>query len=146
MHRRGILGLAAIGGLFAAAKSSPARAAQPDAAKVAYHLSDLDKVSFVLGNIKNHYEGVGGPDNVSITLVVHGPALKAFQSKEANPDMARRLAGFAKDGLGLHACGNTMRGQNIALKDLLPGFVVAERGGVVLLAELQAQGYVYLRP
>jgi len=44
------------------------------------------------------------------------------------------------------ACGNTMRGQNVTLKDLLPGFTVAERGGVVLLAELQAQGYVYLRP
>ena len=32
------------------------------------------------------------------------------------------------------------------LKDLLPGFTVAERGGVVRLAELQSQGYVYLRP
>ncbi|MEP6567053.1 MAG: hypothetical protein ABJB10_18120, partial [Mesorhizobium sp.] len=28
--------------------------------KVAYHLSDIDKVNFVLGNIKNHYEGTGG--------------------------------------------------------------------------------------
>jgi len=28
----------------------------------------------------------------------------------------------------------------------LPGFRVAEKGGVVLLADLQAQGWVYLRP
>lgn len=146
MHRRGMLGLAAIGSLLAAARTSSARAAQPDAAKVAYHLCDLDKVAFVLGNIKNHYEGAGGPDKVKITLVVHGPALKAFRAKAANPDMARRLAAFAKDGLGLHACRNTMRGQGIGLEDLLPGFTVAERGGVVLLAELQAQGYAYLRP
>ena len=48
--------------------------------------------------------------------------------------------------LRINACGNTMRGQNVALKDLLPGFAVAERGGVVLIADLQAQGYVYLRP
>ena len=29
---------------------------------------------------------------------------------------------------------------------LLPGFIVADKGGVVRLAELQSQGYVYLRP
>jgi intracellular sulfur oxidation DsrE/DsrF family protein len=39
-----------------------------------------------------------------------------------------------------------MRGQNVTLKDLLPGFAVAEKGGVVLIAELQGQGYAYLRP
>lgn len=146
MHRRGILGLAAIGSLFAAAKSAPARAAQPDAAKVVYHLSDFAKVGFVLGNIKNHYEGAGGPDKVRITLVVHGQALKAFHAKEGNADVARRLAGYVKDGLGLYACRNTMRGQGVDIADLLPGFAPAERGGVVLLAELQAQGYTYLRP
>jgi intracellular sulfur oxidation DsrE/DsrF family protein len=39
-----------------------------------------------------------------------------------------------------------MRSQNVTLKDLLPGFVAAERGGVVRIAELQSQGYLYLRP
>jgi uncharacterized protein len=39
-----------------------------------------------------------------------------------------------------------MKSQNITLKDLLPGFVSADRGGVVRLAELQSQGYLYLRP
>jgi intracellular sulfur oxidation DsrE/DsrF family protein len=51
-----------------------------------------------------------------------------------------------KSGLQLNACINTMRGQNVTLKDLLPGFIVADKGGVVRLAELQSQGYVYLRP
>jgi hypothetical protein len=44
------------------------------------------------------------------------------------------------------ACSNTMRSQKIALADLLPGFVTAEKGGVVRIAELQSQGYLYLRP
>jgi intracellular sulfur oxidation DsrE/DsrF family protein len=48
--------------------------------------------------------------------------------------------------LQLDACIHTMRGLNVTLKDLLPGFSVAEKGGVVRLAELQAQGYAYLRP
>jgi intracellular sulfur oxidation DsrE/DsrF family protein len=149
MHRRNIVTamLAGIGGLAAAAGSrAKAEPAVPDKSKVAYHLSDFDKVNFVLGNIQNHYEGVGGPDKVTIALVVHGPALKAFHSISASPDLAERLRQLSKTGIKLNACGNTMKSQKITLNDLLPGFVEASEGGVVKLAELQGQGYVYLRP
>src|SRR5262245_5812638 len=149
MHRRNILtaAFAATGALFAAAtRSTRANPATPDKSKVVYHPCDFDKVSFVLGNIKNHYEGAGGPGWVTIALVVHGPALKAFHTASASTDTAHRTEQFFKSGLQLNACGNTMRAQNVALKDLLPGFTSAERGGVVRIAELQAQGYVYLRP
>ena len=149
MHRRNILtaAFATTGALFAAAtRSARANPTTPDKSKVVYHLCDFDKVSFVLGNIKNHYEGVGGPDWVTIALVVHGPALKAFHAAAASADTAQRTEQFFKSGLQLNACGNTMRAQNVALKDLLPGFVSADHGGVVRIAELQAQGYVYLRP
>ena len=124
----------------------PAFAAAPGGAKVAYHLSDLDKVDFVLGNIRNHFDGMGGPENVTIALVVHGPALKAFHTAEAAPDMSQRTAALAKSGLQLNACVNTMRATNITLTDLLPGFIVADKGAVVRLAELQGQGFAYLRP
>jgi intracellular sulfur oxidation DsrE/DsrF family protein len=153
MHRRNLLTatFAAAGALFASGRArAETRAAAPepkkDAAKVVYHLSDLEKVAFVLGNIDNHLTGVGGPEKVTIQLVVHGPALRAFHSAGANPDTARRVAGFVKSDVKFNACGNTMRGQHVTLKELLPGFTVAESGGVVLIAELQAQGYVYLRP
>jgi intracellular sulfur oxidation DsrE/DsrF family protein len=151
MHRRNILAtaLAAAGALVAAgSRSARAQASEPgkDASKVVYHLSDLDKVSFVLGNIENHLAGVGGPEKVTIALVVHGPALRAFHSAGASPETAHRVAGFVNSKVAFDACINTMRGQNVTLKDLLPGFTVAERGGVVRIAELQAQGYVYLRP
>jgi uncharacterized protein len=39
-----------------------------------------------------------------------------------------------------------MIAQNVTLKDLLPGFITADKGGVVRLADLQSQGYLYLRP
>jgi len=148
MHRRNMLtaALAGFGGLFAAASASRPAVAAPDKQKVVYHLSDLDKVAFVLGNIGNHVDGVGGPDKVSISLVVHGPALKAFQSASASPEIAQRVAQFAKNGLEFAACGKTMKSMNVTLKELVPGFVVADRGGVVRIAELQGQGYVYLRP
>jgi len=113
---------------------------------VVYHLSDLDQVAFVLGNIENHFDGVGGPDHVTIALVVHGPALRAFCAASANPEIASRIRQFTRDGAEPAACGNTMRAQKVTLADLVPGFVAADKGGVVRIAELQAQGYLYLRP
>jgi intracellular sulfur oxidation DsrE/DsrF family protein len=152
MNRRGILAgvLTAASGLFAAgtasAKTAPESRNTPDKTKVVYHLTDLDKVGFALGNIKNHYEGVGGPANVTIVLVVYGPALKAFHAATAGPETVRRVTDFSKAGLQLNVCGNTMRAQEVTLKDLLPGFVLAEGGGVVRIAELQSMGYVYIKP
>jgi uncharacterized protein len=149
MHRRNILwgAVSAFGAAFAASRAMAAGDAAPSRKlKVVYHLNDLDKVSFALGNIQNHFDGVGGPDNVTIALVVHGQALRAFHSASANPDISKRIGQFSKAGLELAACGNTMTSQNVTLNGLLPGFVAAERGGVVRIAELQSQGYLYIRP
>ena len=149
MDRRNVLlrAAAAIGGAFTASRANAATEA-PAAGKlkVVYHLNDLDKVNFVLGNIENHFEGVGGPDNVTIALVIHGPALRAFHAASANPDVSKRVGQFSKAGLQMAACGNTMKSQHVTVNELLPGFVAAEKGGVVRIAELQSQGYLYLRP
>ncbi len=148
MHRRNILwgAVSALGAAFAASRASAAANPAPAKLKVVYHLNDLDKVSFVLGNIQNHFDGVGGPDHVTIALVVHGQALRSFHSGAANPDITRRIAQFSRAGVELAACGNTMKSQKVELKDLLPGFVSLDQGGVVRIAELQSQGYLYLRP
>lgn len=153
MNRRNILwsAVSALGTAFAASRAQAATETATEAPpagklKVVYHLSDAEKVNFVLGNIQNHIDGVGGPEHVTIALVIHGPALKAFHWEKANPDISKRVGDFAKDGVELAACGNTMKAQNVTLQDLLPGFVSAEKGGVVRLAELQSQGYLYLRP
>jgi intracellular sulfur oxidation DsrE/DsrF family protein len=153
MNRRNMLWSAAsslgaiLGAIFAVRGAKAATEGSASGKlKVVYHLSDADKVNFVLGNIENHINGVGGPDHVTLALVVHGPALKAFHAAQANPDVTMRVKDFSTDGVELAACGNTMKAQNIMLRDLLPGFVNAEKGGVVRIAELQAQGYLYLRP
>jgi intracellular sulfur oxidation DsrE/DsrF family protein len=148
MRRRNLLqlALALTPASLLATRAQAATPAAPDAAKVAYHLSDLDKVDFVLGNIANHYSGVGGPENVTITLVIHGPALKAFHTENASRDVAKRMSEFVKSGLAPSACIHSMKSQNVTLNELLPGFGIADKGGVVRLAQLQAQGYAYLRP
>jgi intracellular sulfur oxidation DsrE/DsrF family protein len=81
-----------------------------------------------------------------MALVIHGQALRAFHSASANPDIVSRVGQFSGAGLDFAACGNTMKSQNIALKDLLAGFIAAETGGMVRIAELRSQGYLYLRP
>ncbi len=147
MDRRNIFqaGLAALAGAMATrANAEPAPGG--GVPKVVYHLADADKVSFVLGNIKNHIDGMGGPDKVTIALVVHGPALKAFQASASPADTKTRVAGFTKAGVQFNACIHTMDAMDLSLRDLLPGFVAAEKGGVVRIADLQQQGYIYLRP
>lgn len=144
MHRRNIFksALAAAASLMAVR----AGATEGEMQKVVYHLSDIEKVGFVLGNIRNHIDGVGGPEMVKIALVVHGSALKAFNVVSAHPDIAKAYSSATKSGVEMNACGNTMKAQEVTLADLLPGFISADRGGVVRLAQLQGQGYVYLRP
>jgi uncharacterized protein len=149
MLRRNMLwgAVSAFGAAFAASRAGATGEATPaQKLKVVYHLNELDKVNFVLGNIQNHFDGVGGAGHVTIALVVHGQALRAFHSATANPDISKRVGQFSKAGLEFAACGNTMTSQHVTLRDLLPGFVAAERGGVVRIAELQSQGYLYLRP
>ena len=146
MNRRRIFAtlVAAIGAPVALGAS--ARAAGTEGPKVVYHLADLDKVAFVLGNIDNHFEGMGGPDKVTIALAVHGPALKAFHAPGARGETSRDFVKLVNTGLRPYACGNTMRAQHVTLKDLLPGFAAADKGAVVLIAELQSQGFAYLKP
>lgn len=114
--------------------------------KVVYHLSEPTRVNFVMGNIKNHIDGKDGPDKVRIVLVIHGPALAAFVSSKASPDMRAAIAKRAADGVSFVACGNTMKAQKYQQSDLLGNFEIAAEGGVVRIADLQEQGYLYIRP
>jgi uncharacterized protein len=140
--------IAAVGGILLASRASPARAqaAAAGTPKVVYHLADVEKVAFVLGNIRNHVAGMGGPDKVRVALVVHGPALKAFRANTPNLGVKSDVSEARAAGVEFHACRHTMDAQKLTLGDLMPGFAVAEKGGVVKLAELQGEGWAYLRP
>lgn len=146
MNRRSIL--AALFGTGAGVSSAATLAATGEAAvpRVVYHLSDAGKAAFVLGNIRNHIDGMGGPDQVGIALVVHGPPLLAFRTDLQERVTATAVAALHAQGIAFFACANTMKGMGINLADLLPGFAVAEKGGVVKLAQLQREGWAYLRP
>lgn len=137
---------AVMGGTVGASLEPAVARATETVQKVVYHLSEPGRVNFVLGNIRNHIEGKGGPAKVRIVLVVHGPALKAFEEAKASPDMKRQVADRVADGVVLVACGNTLHGLSLEESQLMAGFSVASEGGVVRIADLQAEGYLYLRP
>lgn len=134
--------------LFAIAVSimTTATATAADKQKVVYHVSEAEKVPFVLGNIRNHINGVGGPQNVEIILVAHGPAIDALEDVAAVDNVREAMAALQKDGVRFEMCTNTLTAKKLKLEDLLPGFVLADQGGVVRIAELQQQGYLYIRP
>jgi hypothetical protein len=143
MNRRGVFKSLVAAGLGLAA--APAARAQPArATRCVYHLADVEKAAFALGNLRNHLEGAGGA--IELALVVHGPALRAFLKDAANRGVVIDAQALMKAGVAFHACAHTLAAQHWTLADLTPGFRVADKGGVVLLADLQAEGWVYLRP
>ena len=146
MERRSIMraGLAGLVGVLGVSRA--VAATERPRQRVAYHLSDQDRVLFVLGNIQNHIDGTGGPGKADIRLVVHGPALRAFHVISVDTNIAGLTERLMKAGTAFEACANTMKAQGVKLDDLTDGFVVAEKGGVVRLTELQQDGYAYLRP
>lgn len=145
MIRRNLFKLSGVGALFLLLQGRQSLAA-PVRVNVVYHLSDADKVGFVLGNIVNHLNAIGDTKDTDIRLVVHGPALLAFSARSMDVDIEERVVQLRERGLGLEACGNTMKGAGLTLADLASGFVRVEEGGVYRLAALQMEGYAYIRP
>jgi len=114
--------------------------------RVVYHVSDVEKIDFALRNLANHIEGVGGPENVELHLVIIGPAMQGVTQAKVDAKVKEMLPKLTAQGVQLEACGNTLNKMNLKLADLVPGFVELPQGGVVRLAELQMQGFVYIRP
>jgi intracellular sulfur oxidation DsrE/DsrF family protein len=132
-------------GLIAATAATVPALAAASNNTVVYHLSDRERVLFVLGNIENHYKAFA-PGEVTIALVVHGEPLGDFRKVAENERFTQRLLGLVDKGLTPFACANTMEWLKIAPVDLPRGFQVADKGGVVKLAELQQKGFAYIRP
>lgn len=117
-----------------------------DKLNVVYHVSEAEKVPFVLNNMQNHIDGVGGPDNIHIVMVAHGPAINALTDIEATDKVRKAVERLRGEGVEFDMCGNTLKAFHLTLDELLPGFVEASQGGVTRIGELESQGYVYIRP
>lgn len=117
--------------------------------RIVYQLNDpgVDRARFVLNNIQNHVKGVGGWNNIeALELVVFGPALKHFVTKDIDREVRQALEALQMQGLVFGACGNTMKGMNVTLDQIASGAKALPQGGVVRVMELQEAGFSYIRP
>jgi len=117
----------------------------PERQRVVYHVSESKKVSFVLGNISNHIDGVGGPGRVEIVVVVNGDGHNGFPESKASQEVATEVGLLQIQDAKFEMCGHTLDAYGTSLKDLVGDFTRLNQGGVVRMVELQMQGFAYLR-
>ena len=97
--------------------------------------------NLALNNAENVQEALG-KDNVNIEIVAYGPGLNMLKfDSEAAP----RLKKAEADGVGLMACGTTMKKMKVTEKDLASGVKVVP-GGVIEIMNKQREGWAYIKP
>ena len=131
---------------------SPDRAAAAEGkakVKVLYHVDgkDPDVAKYALALINKHIEAEGGPENIDVELVVHGPALELFENDRMDPEMKKRFEQIIGKGVHAEMCQVSMKLYNKTLDDLVKGFVATLHPvAVKRIADLQQQGYLYIKP
>ena len=115
--------------------------------KVVYHINDASVAAAALRNIKNHLNAVGDK-NADVVVVTHGKGidflLEGYQTKDGKSldDMVQALV---NRGVKFDVCNNTLKGRHINKESVnLNAKVVPS--GVATVAELESQGYVYVKP
>ena len=117
--------------------------------KVLYHIdgSDVGVAKYAMALINKHMEAEGGPDKIDIKVVVHGPALKLFDKKDADPGLIKKLKMIIDKGVQPEMCQVSMKLFDRPLATLLDGFIpTVHPVAVKRIADLQEQGYLYIKP
>ena len=129
--------------------SSTTAFAGTEKTKVLYHVdsNDLATVKYAMALINKHIEAEGGPDKIDIKLVVHGPALPLFESSKVDPDLKAKLKTVIDKGVGAEMCQVSMKLFGTPLEKLVAGFTPTEHPvAVKRIADLQKEGYIYIKP
>ncbi len=117
--------------------------------KVLYHIdgSDVGVAKYAMALINKHMEAEGGPDKIDIKVVVHGPALMLFDRETVDPVLKKKLAMIIAKGIQPEMCQVSMKLFGKPLDALEPGFIPTEHPvAVKRIADLQEQGYLYIKP
>ncbi len=123
--------------------------AEKDKVKVVYHVNtnDLATVKYAMALIKKHIEAEGGPENIDVKLVVHGPALTLFKKDTVDPELKSRLKAVIDSGADAEMCQVSMKLFATPLERLVAGFKPTEHPvAVKRIIDLQRQGYLYIKP
>lgn len=117
--------------------------------KVLYHVDSKDPevAKYALALINKHIDAEGGPDKIDVELVVHGPALELFEKEKMDAEMTKRFEQIIDKGVHAEMCQVSMKTYNKTLDNLIKGFVATLHPvAVKRIADLQQQGYLYIKP
>lgn len=150
------------GTLNAAAAEQPAAKPAEEPMKVVYHadFADPRRFSAMLSNIYNMvstYQSELKEYDVRIVFLSHGirfatrdklagtPFAEDAALKQRRADLLARLASLRDtEGVKLELCDITRAAVNLPREKLIPGVTLVP-SGVVRIAELQRQGFAYLK-
>ena len=97
--------------------------------------------------INKHIEAEGGQDKIDLVVVVHGPALELFDKEGADPVLVKKLKMAIDKGAKPEMCQVSMKLYDKPLATLLDGFIPTKHPvAVKRIADLQEQGYIYIKP
>ncbi len=142
-----LVSLALAGGIALAIDNGPALAKEK--IKVLYHVDgkDLATATYAMALINKHIEAEGGPENIDVKLVVHGPALELFKEESVDPQLKAKLKAALDKGIDAEMCQVSMKLFGTPLEKLVAGFQPTEHPvAVKRIADLQQQGYIYIKP
>ncbi len=115
--------------------------------KVVYHMNDINWGYRGLRNMKNHLNALGD-ENVEIVAIMHssgGFILVDGAKDKKGHTFEAQIQELANRGVKFMMCANTIRGKKIPKEKLnLNAEVIPS--GVAHVAEMQYEGYVYVKP
>ena len=117
--------------------------------KVVYHINydDQKRHSGTLRNIQNHINTVG-KENLDLRVVMHGEGVSLLKYAKNDPQIQRKVVSLKKQGIKFNVCANTLIAKRLNYKNDL--YDVSEKdivpNGIAEIADLQTQGYAYIKP
>ncbi len=117
--------------------------------RVVYHINyqDAGRQASVLRNIKNHLNAVGEA-NLDMKVVVHGKGLSLLRTDPGNARLQGLIQDLRRRDVRFLVCEHSLKRQSLDyardMFEVSPADVVPS--GVVALAQLQQEGYTYLKP
>ena len=127
----------------------PLTLADSEKTKVLYHVdsNDLATATYAMALVNKHIEAEGGPDKIDVVVVVHGPALELFKAETIDPTLKEKLKSAIDKGAQAEMCQVSMKLFGTPLEKLVAGFKPTEHPvAVKRIADLQKQGYLYIKP
>ncbi|MCK9531050.1 MAG: DsrE family protein [Gammaproteobacteria bacterium] len=115
--------------------------------KVVYHINDAQVSGMALRNIQNHINAVGA-GNADVVVVTHGPGidflLDGWKDAKGNSHDTM-IHDLSTQGVAFKVCNNTLVGRKID-PDMVNMNADVVPSGVATVAELQLNGFVYIKP